>query len=225
VQQQWPVFLYCERTAAGLLGEPLNTLSNLAFLVAAWLCWRLWRRRGGGDPSSPWLIGLVAVIGVGSAAFHAAPGRITLLMDVVPIGVFVLSCFGLAVWRHVGLPWWGGVAAAAAFAALSPTVSGWAAGLLPRGGAGYAPALLAMPLIAAAIGLRASTLAGSDRERRFAAMRAILAAAAVFSLSLTARTLDRPMCGTLPYGLHAAWHVLNAVVLGLLTRAHILNRP
>jgi Ceramidase len=223
-QGQWPVFLYCERTAVGLLGEPLNTLSNIAFIVAAWLCFREWKRRGDGDKTTLWLIMLVVVIGLGSAAFHAMPNRITLLMDVVPIGIFVLSCFGLAVWRHFGLPWWAGAGAAAAFAGLSPIVSGWAAGVLPRGGAGYAPALIAMPLIALAIAVRLPRLEPRARLRGTSAMWAILAATAVFAVSLTARTLDRPMCGTFPAGLHAIWHVLNAVVLLLLTRAHMRNR-
>jgi hypothetical protein len=30
-----PIDLYCERTAPGLLNEPLNAISNLAFFAAA----------------------------------------------------------------------------------------------------------------------------------------------------------------------------------------------
>ena len=32
--------LYCERLSPGLLAEPLNALSNLAFLYAALTIWR-----------------------------------------------------------------------------------------------------------------------------------------------------------------------------------------
>ncbi|WP_255375355.1 hypothetical protein [Saccharomonospora sp. CUA-673] len=34
---------YCERLEPGLLGEPLNTVSNLGFLLAAIAIWRLAR--------------------------------------------------------------------------------------------------------------------------------------------------------------------------------------
>ena len=37
--------LYCERQAPGLGAEPINALTNLAFLVSAWATWRLMRRR------------------------------------------------------------------------------------------------------------------------------------------------------------------------------------
>ena len=32
-----PIDLYCERTTALLWAEPVNALSNLGFLLAAWL--------------------------------------------------------------------------------------------------------------------------------------------------------------------------------------------
>ena len=34
---------YCERTAAELFNEPLNAITNLAFLLAAYLAWRRFR--------------------------------------------------------------------------------------------------------------------------------------------------------------------------------------
>ena len=41
----------------------------------------------------------------------------------------------------------------------------------------------------------------------------LLWAAGVFAVSLTARTLDRPLCTDIPIGTHFVWHILNAVVL------------
>ena len=43
---------YCERTDASYWSEPLNALSNAAFLAAAWLAWRLARRAGTGAARS-----------------------------------------------------------------------------------------------------------------------------------------------------------------------------
>jgi hypothetical protein len=241
----WPLGLYCERSAPGFWGEPLNAVSNLAFLVAAFLCWRMLERGGGRDLPSVWLIALMVLIGVGSGAFHTLPSRTTVLMDVVPIGVFILSAIVFAVRRYISAPWWLAVAAGVAFAALSPRIGAAFAGLLPRGGAGYLPALLAMPMIAAAMLFRASRLEARGRSRKDvawaggeadpalaataaalrSASRPILLATLVFALSLTLRTLDQPFCGRNPLGLHFLWHLLNAAVLHLIVRANIGFRP
>jgi hypothetical protein len=45
------------------------------------------------------------------------------------------------------------------------------------------------------------------------------AAAGVFMVSLTARTIDRNVCSVWPWGTHFVWHVLNAWVLYQLSRA------
>jgi hypothetical protein len=81
------------------------------------------------------------------------------------------------------------------------------AGLRPllRGSAAYVPALGVMLLVGAAM-----------VARRHAAAPFVLAAGAVFCLSLTLRTLDLPLCGRVPVGTHFWWHLLNAVTLGLL---------
>ena len=52
-------FTYCERTGPGLCDEPLNAVTNAAFLVAAWAVWRLARRRCALDAGIRVLIGLL----------------------------------------------------------------------------------------------------------------------------------------------------------------------
>jgi hypothetical protein len=37
---------YCERVGMGLLAEPLNAVSNVSFLLAAWAAWVLAQRTG-----------------------------------------------------------------------------------------------------------------------------------------------------------------------------------
>ena len=61
-----PIDAYCERLGAGFWAEPLNAVSNLAFLVAAAAGIALWRRAGGSDRPVLLLAGLVAIIGIGS---------------------------------------------------------------------------------------------------------------------------------------------------------------
>jgi hypothetical protein len=55
------------------------------------------------------------------------------------------------------------------------------------------------------------------------ARRTIQAAVGVFFVAYTFRTLDAPLCSSLPVGTHFMWHCLNAVLLYLLVRAALLH--
>jgi hypothetical protein len=44
--------------------------------------------------------------------------------------------------------------------------------------------------------------------------RGLAIGAGLLVLSLTARTLDEPLCAAIPLGTHFLWHLLNAVMLG-----------
>ncbi len=60
------------------------------------------------------------------------------------------------------------------------------------------------------------------RERR----QGLLCGGAVFSvLSFAARTIDMPLCASLPVGTHYFWHIFNAAVLYLLVRTLDLHAP
>ena len=50
--------------------------------------------------------------------------------------------------------------------------------------------------------------------------------AAILCVSLTARSLDEPLCAAIPFGTHWIWHCLNAVMLSWMIetwRRHRLN--
>ncbi|WP_250031274.1 hypothetical protein [Paractinoplanes maris] len=163
---------YCERLAPGLLGEPLNALSNAAFLVAAAL---LIARR----PRSLLLPVLLAVVGLCSLAFHTFATTATAALDTLSIlasvltAIVLLTRHGLQVRRSHA---WLAVPAFVAFALLVT--------LLLRGAlGGYLPALLTLAAFAIAL-----------RDRLLAI------AATVFTVSLTLRTLDTPLCAAIPTG-------------------------
>ena len=82
--------LYCERTAAGLLNEPLNAISNLGFLLVAALAWRRARHEGFADVAV--LAAILAAIGVGSGLFLASFMTLLLTEDV---GVISPSAFAV----------------------------------------------------------------------------------------------------------------------------------
>jgi hypothetical protein len=217
-----PVRAYCERTGAGFWDEPLNALSNGAFLIAAALLLARehrakTRRAAAPDPVARALAGLVGVIGIGSFLFHTLAVRWAELADVLPIALFIHAYFFVALHRLLGLragvalgPTLAFAGAAAAFEPVLSTLAGRPLGPPTNGSIAYAPALLAL------LGIGAILRAGTPAQSR--AGTALFGIAGLFLVSLTARTLDPVLCPVLPTGTHLVWHILNAGVLYGLVR-------
>ncbi|SEF28330.1 Ceramidase [Amycolatopsis pretoriensis] len=188
---------YCERVAPGLWGEPLNDLSNLAFLVAAILVWRLAK----GDRIGRLLAVLIGLVFVASSVFHLVATRWAGAADSGAILVFVLV-YAVVFVREFWSRRWAWVAAPG-FLALTVVTA-----LL--GGGLYLAPLIGLFAFAAVLAYQRDTA-----WTRFAV------AGAVFALSLSLRTLDRDVCDYVPVGTHFLWHLLNGLVLYLVSRAAI----
>lgn len=205
---------YCERTDASFWSEPVNAVSNAAFLVAALVCWRHARRAG--DRPAEALCLILGVIGVGSFLFHTFAQVWAMVADVAPIQVFILVYLALATIRFFTLPWWAGVAAAAAFVPASLVVAraiGAIFGPL-NGSVGYAPVPILILGYAALLARRAPATA-----------RGLAIGAALLAVSLFFRTIDASVCAAFPLGTHFLWHLLNAAMLGWMILVFIGARP
>ena len=207
-----PVIDYCERQGHGFWSEPVNALTNIAFLLAAAAAFALWRRRRETDHPVLALIVVTALVGVGSFIFHTVATRGAMLFDVVPIAVFIYGYFLLALRRFFCLGAFVSTAITLLFAAGSYFVENTFHGL--HGSVGYLPALGAMICFAALLWPR-------TRRRQTAAGLAL--AALVFAASLSFRTMDGDVCAGFPLGTHFLWHILNACVLWLLLRTAMLH--
>ena len=206
-----PIDQYCERLDPSFWAEPVNALTNAAFILAAVMALLDWRRGGSSDRAVLALIVVVFAIGLGSFAFHTLATRGTRLLDVIPIGVFIYGYFLLALRRMLGVPWVYSVVLLVAFIALSNALAIAVPREVLNGSSGYFPALGALLIIGWL--LRDNTQG-----------RAMLTAAAIFVASLTLRIVDLDICNALPLGTHFLWHVLNAVLLYVLLRG-ALARP
>ena len=208
---------YCERVAAGPWGEPINTLTNLAFIVAAIWVGLQWRRT-----ELDWrrgyviavLIGLMTAIGIGSSLWHAlaAPPWVVWL-DVIPIllfiNVYLLAALGYGLhWR-----WFEVLAGWLVYQGCNQ----WLAASLPpstlNGSVFYLPTWLTLALLAIAHRRIAPALA-----------QAFWQGWGLFTLSLVLRTVDGLWCDAFPLGTHFIWHLLNALLLGRLTMALLQYR-
>ncbi len=79
---------YCERLGPAYWAEPVNAVTNAAFLVAAAVM--AWRLRGAHLPLANAMVVLLAVIGLGSFLFHTHAERWAALADTTPILAFIL---------------------------------------------------------------------------------------------------------------------------------------
>jgi hypothetical protein len=212
------VFAYCERGSnASVFAEPLNALSNIAFFVAAFAGLAAWRARAERRLWDGVLIALLLAIGVGSTLFHTLATRWAGLADSGPIALFMFVYLGIALRRFAGFGYGGSAFGLCLFAASGVASSAirCPGGACLNGSLAYVSALAALVIVA--------VLA---RRRGDAVARTLITGAALFAVSLTARSLDGAVC---PYtviaahavGTHALWHILNGLLLMQLVIAAI----
>jgi len=194
---------YCERMGPEFWAEPVNAVTNLAFVLAALVVWP--RAVGLGRV----LAVILVAIGIGSFLFHTFAQPWAGVADVVPILLFILVMIYAA-----NRDFWGfGVGWSLLGVALFVP---WTAVWLPLfqalgmgSTAGYAPVPVLILAYAIALWRRAPDTS-----------RGLAIGAGILVVSLIMRMLDEPVCGALPIGTHFGWHLLNAVMLGWMIRVH-----
>ena len=186
---------YCERVGEGLLAEPLNAISNISFLIAAWAAWRLAKRGERLSPGILILIGLDLLVGVGSILWHTYPNDTTLIVDVVPIVLFIMWYVWLYARRVMAV----GPLFAALFVFLfvSATYVALQYASLLHGAPVYTPGLVVVFLM----GLY-------HLATRKPAKLTLIAASGVYLTALFFRTIDNEVCPVWPLGTHFIWHSL-----------------
>ena len=203
---------YCERLEPGLLAEPVNLITNIAFIIAAWLASRQSRDDGTMDASVATLCLLLMCIGIGSGLFHSFADTVSVMMDVIPIVLFQLAFITFYTRRIMRLTYIMVTAWICGFLMLSLLFGRYDDVL--NGSLGYAPAIIYLFVLA-------SWHWYDERSMR----TGLISAAALFSVSLVFRTMDMSLCQVIPLGTHFLWHLLNAIVLYLVIRSYSMNLP
>ena len=201
---------YCERVGMGLFAEPLNAVSNVSFLLAAWAAWVLATRTGTLSAGGRALIALAASVGIGSILWHTYPTMLTLLLDIIPILIFIVWFIWLYTRDIVGMRTQFAAASTAAFLLATFLVIPLS-GVL-HGALVYTPGLI----VTLVLGVFHA------REQR-AARFTLLAAAGVYLAALFFRTIDNEVCPVLLIGTHFLWHLLIGLVTYLAMRSLILS--
>ncbi len=213
---EWAAYIdgYCERLAPGFWAEPLNALSNAAFVIAAYVMWRRLRGRNLGLGMA--LVLILASIGIGSFLFHTFATQWAMLADIVPIGIFILTYLYALNRDMLGLSAGLAVLAVVAFVPYAAVMT---------------PLLDAIPFLSISnfywsIPLLLAVYAVIIGRRAPASGRGLALGAGLLVVSIAIRSLDMPLCAALPIGTHFLWHTLNGVILGWMIevyRRHMLE--
>lgn len=204
------VDLYCERVGPGFWAEPVNALTNIGFVFAAWFIWRIAVRKQAHDSSIAAMTGMIAAIGIGSFLFHTMATPFTRWLDIIPIFLFQLLYIGFYTRRVINLPV--AVIGILLLVFLGASVYGRQFPDVINGSLIYAPALLVIFVL----GLYHYQSQNAERSL-------LLGAASLFLLSIFFRSIDNMICTQFVLGTHFLWHILNALVIYLAMRTLIAN--
>lgn len=205
---------YCERTGPEYWSEPVNAVTNAAFLLAAAV---MWRRLGDARlPLARALTVILALIGIGSYLFHTHATAWASTADVLPIVVFILVYVFVANYHYWRMPLFWAIAATLGFVPYALLTT---------------PVFQALPFFEISafywpVPLLIFVYAYLLRRRLPDIARGLAIGAGILVVSLTFRSLDEPLCAVNALGTHFMWHILNGVMLGWMIevyRRHMLE--
>jgi hypothetical protein len=157
------------------------------------------------------LLALSVAVGIGSGLWHTLATTWALVLDIVPILLFLVWFFWLYMRSVAEIPTPFAVASIVAFLLTTYFAQEFADVL--NGALLYAPAFILLLAL------------GVFHARHWAAVRfPLLAAAGVYAIALVFRTLDQEVCPALPIGTHFLWHSLTGLAAYLAMRCLILSR-
>ena len=206
---------YCERIDPGLLGEPLNAISNITFFIAAYYLGKSLalqeREASEADIQSRYLINLVWFIGFGSLTFHVFATIWSGILDIFPIALLILYYSYFSLRRFFLINKY--------ISYLAPLVIIFITLILSKIGnvtnSAYFAALSGIILI--------GSISLFYRQKKI--LFGMLLAAFIFSISLTLRIFDEILCSNIIIGTHWIWHILNSLTLYIIIKIFIENKP
>ena len=206
-----PIDIYCERLDIGIWAEPINAVTNVAFILASIFMWLRCKNLVEGRILSF----LLFSIGSSSFLFHTFAQTWAAILDVTAILIFILAYIFVANRR---------------FLAWSKMVS--LIGVIL-----FFPYQLLLASILSNIQFFGSSVqyisvailifiySGLLRKTEPNLSRGLLIGATILCLSIVFRIIDEPLCSILSVGTHFVWHILNAIMLSWMIeilRRHML---
>ncbi len=189
---------FCERLGPGLMGEPLNAITNIAFFVAALIAFQKVK----GDRGAVFLSFSIALIGVGATLFHTFATQWAALVDSLSILLFIMVYLYIATRRILGKDKAITLLAVLLFLPYAIIMERYIESALGslNGSIQYIPVLLLIFIYG---------FLAKDRHTR----RGLWIGGALFAIALIVRSMDQSACASLSIGTHFLWHIITAVML------------
>jgi len=199
-----PIDIYCERQSDLFWAEPINAITNLSFIIAAYFIFTRSRSQ-----YSFLLSGLLVMIGFGSFLFHTFANRLTGLIDIAAIAIYMLT-FAFLIptqWQKRSI-----LIRLASILFLVFTI--FVTSVLIRE---LKPTMSWLPS-GFYLGAWFTLIIYTFVTKYYQSPAAIYltAATVIFIISLISRQLDGPLCEQIG-GTHWLWHILNGLTLYLCT--------
>lgn len=205
------MYHYCERLTSNFGAEPVNAITNVAFIIAAFLLALKQLRSPNNTVKSPdivLLVTLIAAIGIGSFLWHTMPNRITEWADNVPILLFISLYLLSFLYRIAELNILVILVLFLSYHVFNVGIQYIFPANTLNGSIFYLPTLITLFIIVL-----------YTRYIRYSFSSYFIKAVVVFTISVIFRTIDFKVCGTISIGTHFIWHIMNAYVLYILTQA------
>ena len=206
-----PIDIYCERLDSSIWAEPINAVTNFAFVLAAIIMWFRCKNLVEGKV----LAVLLFSIGYGSFLFHTFAQTWAAILDVASILIFILAYIFVANHRFL---MWSKLASVIGVILFFPyqflLVNMLSNFQLFGSSVQYIP-------IAILIFIYAALLRKSEQNLS----HGLFIGATILCVSIFFRAIDEPICQVVPTGTHFVWHILNAVMLAWMIevlRRHML---
>ena len=203
--------IYCERLHFGIWAEPINAVTNFAFILAAIIMWIRCKNLVEGRV----LAFILFSIGCGSFLFHTFAQTWAAILDVTPILIFILTYIYAANRRFLVWSKRMSITGVILFLPYQFLVVSILSSIQFLGSsAQYVPVAILIFFYSALLHKSKTNLS-----------RELFVGATILSLSIFARTIDEPICSSVSVGTHFVWHILNAIMLSWMIeilRRHML---
>ena len=203
--------IYCERLDVGIWAEPINAVTNFAFILAAIIMWIRCKNLVEGRV----LAFLLFSIGCGSFLFHTFAQTWAAILDVTPILIFILTYIYAANRRFLVWSKRMSITGVILFLPYQFLVVSILSSIQFLGSSAlYVPVAILIFFYSALLHKSKTNLS-----------RELFVGATILSLSIFARTIDEPLCLIVSVGTHFIWHILNAIMLAWMIeilRRHML---
>lgn len=201
----------CELFKSGLQSQPINLITNLAFLISGWKIYGLLKQHKIISRDLWWLFYGVILVGLGSTIRHYHSNILTLIIDGLPmLGLICLSVYFfakylfklnrlrslLAIFGYVLLM-------ALILITLNKTIR-------PALVFSLSSQLICLPVVLI------------SRKRRRKTSGLLITATVFFLLAAVAFIADLNYCQKLLFGTHFLWHIFNGLALYYLSKYFIL---